>query len=411
MKEDFFTVVPPQTVLSMVDRFTPVELEDVPLARAHGRVLGRDIVITGDLPGFARSTMDGFAVRAAATFGASETNPVYLERMGAVVMGEAPGFCLGAGQAAEIPTGGMMPEGADSVVIIEHTRLIDNTLLEIFKSAAPGENVIAADEDFKKGDIALPGGVRVRSQEAGLLAALGIVDVTVFRKPTVGIISTGDEVVPAEETPAPGRVRDVNTYTLAALAEEAGARPVIYGIVDDHPDHLKEKTAAALAECDMVLLSGGSSLGTRDFTLEVINSLPDSELLVRGIAIRPGKPTLLARISGKPFWGLPGQVASAMVIFSVIVRPFIDRLAGVRGTTRRFNREISALTARNIPSVSGREDYIRVRLEEKEGVLLAWPVFGKSGLLNTMTAADGLIVIDADTEGLKAGTPVSVKLF
>jgi molybdopterin molybdotransferase len=411
MKEDFFTVVPPETVLSLIDRFDPVGLETVPLSQAHGRVLGQDIVITDNLPGFARSTMDGFAVRAAATFGASETNPVYLDRNGQIIMGEAPGFVLAAGQAAEIPTGGMMPAGADSVVIIEHTRLIDETLLEIFKPAAPGENVIAADEDFKKGEIALGRGVRLRSQEVGLLAALGIAEVAVFRMPKIGIISTGDEVVPVEETPAPGRIRDINTHTLSALTEEAGALPKAYGIVGDNLDRLKERTAVALAECDMVLLSGGSSLGTRDFTLELINSLPESELLVRGIAIRPGKPTLLARINGKPFWGLPGQVASAMVIFSVIVRPFIDRLAGLREPDRRFRKEIPARAARNIPSVSGRVDYIRVRLEDKEGLLLAWPVFGKSGLLHTMTAADGLIIIDADTEGIKAGAPVSVRLF
>lgn len=411
MKETFFTVVPPETVLSLVDRFEPVSRETVPLLQAHDRVLAGDIVATDNLPGFARSTMDGFAVRAAATFGASETNPVYLALKGSVVMGAAPDFSLAPGEAAAIPTGGMLPGGADGVVMIEHTRLIDQTLLEIAKPAAPGENATAADEDYKKGEIALSRGTRLRSQETGLLAALGVTEITVFRKPRIGIISTGDEVVPVVSRPAPGQVRDVNTHTLSALAEAAGGLAISYGIVADDLERLHEVTATALAECDMVVLSGGSSLGTRDYTLELIDTLPESELLVSGIAIRPGKPTLLARVGGKPFWGLPGQVTSAMIVFSVIVRPFINRLAGDRPDAPGPDRPISALAGRNIPSVNGRVDYIRVRLAEENGARRAYPVFGKSGLLRSMIEADGLIKIDADTEGINAGTPVSVFCF
>ncbi len=411
MKETFFKVVPPETVLCLVDRFDPVSKETITLVQAHNRVLAEDIVATGSLPGFARSAMDGYAVRAAATFGASEANPAYLETKGTVAMGESPDFALGPGEAAAIPTGGMMPEGTDSVVIIEHTRMVDDRLLEIFKPVAPGQNVMAADEDYKKGEIALNRGSRIRSQEAGLLAALGITNVTVFRKPKIGVISTGDEVVPADMDPSPARIRDVNTHTLSALVETAGGRAISYGIVNDHLEHLTEKTATALAECDMVVLSGGSSLGTRDYTLELIDKLPESELLVSGIAIRPGKPTILARVAGKPFWGLPGQVTSAMIVFSVIVRPFINRLAGRRSDNTVTDRTISALAGRNIPSAHGRVDYVRVRLAEEQGDIRAFPVFGKSGLLRSMVEADGLIAIGADTEGIDAGTPVTVLCF
>ena len=411
MKEKFFTVVPPETVLSLVDRFDPVSQETVSLLKAHDRILAVDIVVADNLPGFTRSTMDGFAVPAAATFGASEANPVYLAIKGSVVMGAAPDFSLAPGEAAAIPTGGMLPGGADGVVMIEHTRMIDQNLLEISKPAAPGENVMAADEDYKKGTIALSRGTRLRGQETGLMAALGLTEVTVFRKPRIGIISTGDEIVPVDTRPAPGQIRDVNTHTLSALAEAAGGLAFPYGIVGDDLEQLHEITTSALAECDMVVLSGGSSLGTRDYTLELIDTLPGSELLVSGIAIRPGKPTILARAGGKPFWGLPGQVTSAMIVFSVIVRAFIDRLAGRPADAPGPVRTLSALAGRNIPSVNGRVDYIRVRLAEENGARRAYPVFGKSGLLRSMIEADGLIKIDADTEGINAGTPVTVFCF
>jgi len=411
MKEKFFTVVPPETVLSLTDHFDAVAVETVPLAQARNRVLGENIQVTSDLPGFSRSAMDGFAVRAAATFGASEGNPVYLEQTTAVVMGQAPAFSLGPGQAAPIPTGGMLPAGADGVVMIEHTRLIDDTLLEISKPVAPGENVLSADEDYRAADVALTRGSRLRGQEIGLLAAIGVTAVPVFRRPTVGIISTGDEVVPVDQTPSPGQIRDINTHTLAALTEEAGGLPVTFGIVGDRLDLLREQALAALSSCDMVLLSGGSSLGARDFTLELVETLPRSEILVSGIAIRPGKPTILARVGGKPFWGIPGQVTSAMIVFSIIVRPFLNRLAGLSEEAPGRTRTVSALAGRNIPSVHGRVDYVRVKLTEGQGTLRAEPVFGKSGLLRSMVAADGLIKIDADTEGLAAGTPVTVLCF
>ncbi len=412
MKEKFFKVITPKAALSFIDRFSPVATETVQLSRARGRILARDLTAAENLPGFARSTMDGFAVRAASTFGASEGNPAYLRRTGTVVMGAAPDFSIASGEAAAIPTGGMMPDGADGVVMIEHAREIDDSLLEVTRAVAPGDNIVGADEDCKKNSIAIFPGTRLRSQEIGLLAALGITEITVFRKPVIGIISSGDEIIPVEASPLPGLVRDVNTYTLSALVETAGAVPLPLGIVGDKLDRLVNKTAAALPACDMVLLSGGSSLGGRDFTLEMINALPDSEILVSGIAIRPGKPTILARIGGKPFWGIPGQVTSAMIVFSVIVRPFVNRLAGLTGPDGPcVNRAISALAGRNIPSVHGRVDYIRVKLTEKEGSLWAYPVFGKSGLLRSMVNADGLIEIDADTEGIEAGAPVSVLCF
>jgi molybdopterin molybdotransferase len=271
--------------------------------------------------------------------------------------------------------------------------------------------MVAEDEDFKKGDVAILRGTRLRSQELGVLAALGIVSVPVYRKPVVAIIPTGDEVVAVEKTPPPGCIRDVNTHTLAGLVTGAGGVPVLFDLVPDDRMALRNVMAKALATCDMVLLSGGSSVGARDFTIAAMEDLADARILVHGIGMRPGKPTILAKVGGKAVWGLPGQVASAMVVFMMIVRPFVEHVAGQASVLTRPRHRVTARLWRNVPSVQGRIDYVRVKLVEKEGTLWAQPIFGKSGLLNTMTWADGVIEIDADTEGINAGEPVGVVLF
>jgi molybdopterin molybdotransferase len=371
-------------------------------------VLSADVVADQDLPGFRRSTMDGFAVRAASTFGASDSAPALLTVIGEVAMGTGAGESVGAGQAARILTGGMVPAGADAVVMVEHTESIDATTIEVTRAVAPGQNVIDAADDAETGESVLERGTRLRPQELGLLAALGASGIDVFRRPVVAVISTGDEVVPVEANPGPGQVRDVNAHTLCALVRGSGGDARALGIVRDDFGALLAASRAALSDADVVLLSGGSSVGSRDLTLEVIEALPESEVLLHGVAIKPGKPTILADVGGKAFWGLPGHVASAMVVYHVLVRRHLERIAGAR-PANEFR--VPAVLRRNVASVHGRRDFVRVRLEERDGRVLAYPVLGKSGLIRTMVEADGYIEIDRDSEGLDEGTEVRVALM
>jgi len=406
MKE-FFNVIDLDEVSEYIEKFLPVGVEALSLPQTVGRILAEDIISDIDLPDFRRATMDGFAVRGASTFGASEGNPAYLSVKGAVTMGEAPDYSIGPGEAVRISTGGMLPQGADSVIMIEHTATIDEATVEAYRSVAPGQNVIDVGEDYSKGKTILTGGTKMRPQETGLLAAFGHTSVNVYKQPVIGIISTGDEIVAIDEIPGPGQIRDINTYTLSGLVQQTGAKSVSFGIVHDNFKALSEKCAQALSRCDMVLVSGGSSVGVRDLTIDVLNSLKDTNIFFHGISISPGKPTILAKVQGKAFWGLPGHVVSAMIVYSRIVKPFVEHISGL---ALKFNRElrIQAVLSRNLSSAQGRVDYIRVRLFQRQGRLQAEPILGKSGLINTMVQADGLIEIGMNTEGLEKGTEVEV---
>ncbi len=409
MKE-FFKVTNLGDVLGLAGDFSPVGTEEIDLMETGGRVLAENVISDIDLPDFSRSTMDGYAVSAVSTFGASEGNPAYLNIKGTIMMGESSGFSIGSGEAAKISTGGMLPDGADSVVMVEYTEAVDDTTIEVYRSVAPGQHVIGKGEDLKEGEAILSAGVKIRPQETGILAALGKEKIKVYQQPSVGILSTGDEIVPINMVPKPGQIRDINTYTLSGLVEKAGGIPKIYGIVIDDYDVLFDKCSRALQESDMVVISGGSSVGTRDFTIEVLSNLPDSEIFIHGISISPGKPTILAGVQGKPFWGLPGHVVSAMVVFEIVVKPFIEQLGGIPGEKENLHG-ISAVLTRNISSAPGRGDFVRVRLIEENGNLMAEPVLGKSGLINTMVKADGLVKVGTNTEGLDKGTVVEVMLI
>lgn len=408
--KDFFNVMSLEAVLNLRDRFVRLPVEQVPLSAAHGRILASSLVSDADLPDFPRATMDGYAVSASSTFGASSGSPAWLTLAGSVAMGEAPSFEVGPGRAARIATGGMLPPGTDSVVMVEHTEKVDDTTIEVYKSVAPGQHIIAIGEDFEKGRVILDQGQVLRPQEVGLLAAFGIDPVSVYRQPRIGIISTGDEVVPVTTQPPPGHIRDINTYTLQGLVIEAGGIPVSYGIVKDNESDLFDLCSQAHAENDMVLISGGSSVGLRDFTTNVLERLPDSRVLVHGISISPGKPTLMAQAGGKAVWGLPGHVVSAMIVFDVVVKPFVRTLSGqtVIDSDLFF---VPATLTRNVASGQGREEYIRVMLSKQGKEVFAEPVLGKSGTLNTMVHADGLIRIPLNSEGIEKGTPVQVRLF
>ena len=410
MTTEFFEVTDLEDVLAHARDVRPVGTETVPLAEAAGRVLAVDMVSDVDLPPFYRATMDGYAVAAASTFGASEGNPAYLTIRGRVDMGKTPDVTVGPGEAARISTGGMLPDGADSVVMIEHTEAVDETTLEVYRSVAPGQHAIAPGEDFAKDTVVIPSGRRLRPQEIGLMAAFGRTDVTVHGRPVIAVVSTGDEIVPVEAAPGPGQIRDINTHTLSGLIAAAGGVPMAMGIVPDDFDRLLDACTRAVAQADMVLISGGSSVGTRDYTIQVLEAMPDAEVLVHGIPISPGKPTILARTRDQLVWGLPGHVVSAMVVFTRVVRPFVDRLCGLAGDGGGPVRVPARLT-RNLSSAQGRVDFVRVRLTREGEDLLAHPVLGKSALINTMVKADGLIEIGKNNEGLDKGTVVSVILL
>ncbi len=405
--KDFFKVTDLHTVFTCRSEFACVKTETISLKNAGGRILANPVVSDIDIPPFPRSTMDGYSVSASSTFGASEGNPAYLDVKGSVMMGEIPSFSIIRGEAARISTGGMLPDGADSVVMIEHSEPIDAHTIEVYRSVAPGQHMIEAGEDVKKGSTILDRGRKLRPQEIGLLAAIGKEVVPVYKQPVVGIISTGDEIVPIHVTPEPGRIRDINSYSLADMVREAGGVPVTFDIVPDQLNALLEKCTSALQQTDMVLISGGSSVGKRDFTIDVLSALPEARILAHGISISPGKPTILAKAGKKAVWGIPGHVASAMVVMAIVVRPFIEHISGLSVNQKSLSG-ISAMLNRNVSSAQGRIDYVRVRIIEKDGRLQAEPILGKSGLLNTMVKADGLIEIGLNDEGLDKGTMVDV---
>ncbi|MBW2708936.1 MAG: molybdopterin molybdotransferase MoeA [Deltaproteobacteria bacterium] len=409
--EAFFKLKIPTEVFHIINGFSPVGEETVSLEDTFGRVLSVDLTAPEDLPDFFKSTMDGYAVQSKNTFGATESLPALLEITGEVSMGEAENIIVESGQAVKIPTGGMLPAGADGVVMVEYCSLLDEKTLEVSRAISPLENTIQPGDDFKKGAVILPAGKRLRPQDLGVLAGLGFLEVPVFRKPKVAILSTGDEMVPVSQNPTPGEVRDINRYTLGALCRNMGAVPVYMGICSDHFEPLKEMVEKAVSSADIVWISGGSSVGTRDFTLKVFETLPDFELLVHGISISPGKPTIIGRTGAKPVIGLPGHPASALVVAEIFMTRMLRTLSGNMDARHDVHTVKQAILKRNIPSSGGREDYVRVRLEKDGEHLKVVPIFGKSGLISTLVEADGLIRIDMNTEGLYEGDEVDVMLF
>lgn len=411
---EFLTLQPVDALLRRIREFSILPEESVPLADCLGRTLAFPFLAGENLPGFERSTMDGFAVRARDVFGASEGAPALLEYAGECPMGAAPGIRLQTGQTARIWTGGMMPQGADAVVMLEYSRFVGDTQVELTRPAAPGDHVLARDEDARAGQELIPAGKVLRAQEIGLLAALGQATVSVRRRPRVAVISTGDEVLLLEETPLPGQVRDVNSYTLTALAQAAGAEARSFGLVRDNKDVLQEKIREALDFADVVLVSGGSSAGQRDYTVNAFAGLPGCEILAHGVAVSPGKPLIMAHIGEQSLWGMPGNVASALVCGEVFIRPLLRRLLGQGVDMPPWQASLTAELARPVSSTQGRRDYIRVTLEpplRDGGPLLARPVMGKSGVISTLVKAEALIVCPEDQEGLAAGELVRFHLL
>lgn len=390
----------------------PRRRKSVPLLEALGYRLYEDIRSPGDVPGFGRSTMDGFAVRARDTFGSSEGMPAYLDVAGEVLMGKDAPQSTRPGQAWRIPTGGMLPGDCDAVVMVEHTEELDERTVGVTRPVAPGENIVSRGEDVSAGDLLASRGQVVRPQELGVLAAAGITGVDVEDRLRVAIISSGDEVVDPAGTPGPGQVRDINSYTLYGLVAGAGSVPVPCGIVGDDYERLRETMSARLDGSDIVLISGGSSVGARDISAGVIESLGKPGILFHGISIKPGKPTIGAVVEGKPVFGLPGHPVSAMVVFSLLVEPLI-RKGRYPDDEDQFLLDfpVTARITRNLRSAAGREDFARVSLRQEKGQLLADPVLGKSGLIATMARAGGLARIPPQLEGVEAGDLVRIKII
>jgi molybdopterin molybdotransferase len=384
-------------------------LEAIATSAAHGRITARAVTAPEPLPPFARSTVDGYAVRARDTFGASDSLPAYLTLAGEVPMGAAPGFSVQPGQAALIHTGGMIPPGSDAVVMVENTQVARPNEVELLRAAAPGENVLQAGEDVQAGQTILAAGRRLRPAEIGGLMALGLVAVDVVVAPRVAIISSGDEVIPPEQASQTGQVRDVNSYTLSALVEKHGGAALRYGIVPDQRQALRDKLTVALAECDMVVVTAGSSASTRDLTADVINELGQPGVLAHGVNVKPGKPSILAVVGGKPVIGLPGNPVSALVIARLFVVPLVERLLGLPDGAPRA--ALSARLTTNLASQAGREDWVPVRLTSGPQGWSAEPIFYKSNLIFTLTQADGMLVIPADATGLETGALVVVELL
>jgi molybdopterin molybdotransferase len=403
---EFFTT---RTVAEALSGFRPARrtpAEVIPLADALQRIPAASVTAPHALPGFARSTVDGFAVRAADTYGVSDGLPGYLDVAGAVQMGAAPDVAVGPGTVVSMPTGGVMPPGADAVIMVEYTQEAMPGTIEVVRPVAPGDGVVRADEDAAAGADLVPAGRPLRAHDLGMLAAAGLTSVAVHARPLVTIFSTGDEVVPpATATLRPGQVRDASAVALAALVSESGGEPVQGGIVPDDPEALEAALRGALTGSDVIVISAGSSVGARDGTATAVGRLGAPGIWCHGLAIKPGKPTLLAECAGVPVIGLPGNPRSALVVFRLIGMPLVRRIGGC--TSPPAEPVVRARLQRDLASATGRLDVVQVRVRDD----VATPLFGLSALLSILTAADGYVIVPEEATGLDSGTEVEVTLY
>jgi molybdopterin molybdotransferase len=403
---EFFTT---RTVAEALSGFRPARrtsAEVIPLADALQRIPAASVTAPHALPGFARSTVDGFAVRAADTYGVSDGLPGYLDVAGAVHMGAAPDVAVGPGTVVSMPTGGVVPPGADAVIMVEYTQEAMPGTIEVVRPVAPGDGVVRGDEDAAAGADLVPAGRPLRAHDLGMLAAAGLTSVAVHARPLVTIFSTGDEVVPpATATLRPGQVRDASAVALAALVSESGGEPVQGGIVPDDPDALEAALRGALTGSDVIVISAGSSVGARDGTATAVGRLGAPGIWCHGLAIKPGKPTLLAECAGVPVIGLPGNPRSALVVFRLIGMPLVRRIGGC--TSPPAEPVVRARLQRDLASATGRLDVVQVRVRDE----VATPLFGLSALLSILTAADGYVIVPEEATGLDSGTEVEVTLY
>lgn len=396
---------PDEALQLMLDCFPPRPKEErVPLETALGRVLFCDMRGEEYVPGFDRSIVDGYAVRASDTFGCSDALPAMLQADGAVDMGRPAPRPLSSGHCAAIPTGGALPGGADAAVMVEYTEDYGDGSVGIVKPVAPGQNLIRRGEDLRPGQVFLRAGRRLAAQDIGALAALGVTEVAVCRPPLAAILSTGDELVPVTQAPAEGQVRDVNSALLRAVAQEAGADTRSLGIIPDKEALLGQAIDAAVAASDLVVLSGGSSVGQKDAARRVIESR--GEILFHGVAMKPGKPTMLGAVAGKPVLGLPGHPAAAFFAARLFLRPLLLRLMGAEERPAALTATLTEAIGAN----HGRAQYTGVTLSGKDGAWRAHPIHGQSGLIVPLAGAHGYVCVPRDREGFSAGETVTVTL-
>jgi len=408
---EFFRVLPAAEALKLFDvHWQPAPQTEILLtAAALNRIVAADLVSPLQVPSFRKSTVDGYAVRARDTFGASQSLPAFLEVIAEVRMGDVPARHVEQGEAIQIHTGGMLPDSADAVVMVEYVQAAGGGEIEILKAVAPGENVIQLGEDVAENEIILRRGHRIRPQDIGGLLAVGITQVEALRRPRVGILSCGDELVAPQVTPPPGKVRDINAYTLSALVEQAGGEPLRLGIVSDNLQEYQRTAKNGFSQSDLLLLSAGSSVSARDYTRDVIHHLGQPGVLQHGLATKPGKPTIIAVCDNKPVIGLPGNPVSALLVARQLLPDLIARCTGQTAAPPRVIRAVLSL---GVASVTGREDWVAVRLKHKEDVYpVAEPVFGKSNLIFTLIQAQGLLRIPLNSGGLDAGSLIDVMLF
>jgi len=379
---------------------TRMRAVEVALSAALGRILAENVIAEGDLPPFDRSAVDGYAVRAQDTFEASQFNPKILKL--------TQGNGVGLKEAREIWTGNPMPPGADAVVMMEHTRRIGEGI-EVWAPLTPGENVSKRGEDVNRGEVALKAGTRLGAHHMALLAALRKTRVDVAKKPLVALLSTGNELVELGREPEPHQVVDVNRLTLSSLCLELGAETLDLGIARDDAEEIGAKIVEGLREADVVIVTGGTSVGFADLVPMVVGQMGKPGIVVHGIAMRPGMPTALAVLQGKPIFMLSGNPVAAMVGFEVFARPLILKLLGVESEPRPM---VKARLTQRVASTLGRRVFLRVKVFEKEGDFFAEPIRVRgSGILTTMTKANGYVIIPENREGVDQGELVTVHLF
>ncbi|SNT21178.1 molybdopterin molybdochelatase [Anaerovirgula multivorans] len=384
-----------------------LEQEEISILDALDRIIWQDVYSTINVPEFNRSTVDGYAVISKDTFGASESLPSFLKNVGEVEMGAPTKITLRSGECCYVPTGGMLPENCDGVVMVEYTEVLDDDTVCIQTAIAPKENILQLGEDIAEGQVVFNRGHKLRSQDIGVLAGMGLTRIKVYRKPKVSIISTGDEIVSPEEEVKPGQIKDMNTYSLATAVMKDSCEVVAMAVVKDDFGLLEDTLRNSMEVSDVILVSGGSSMGTKDVTKDVINALGEPGVFIHGLAVKPGKPTIVGKVNNKIIFGLPGQPVSALVIYQTLVRYLIKHLYGDKGLIPYITGELAV----NIASAPGREHYVMVNISQENEKNVIFPVHGKSGLLTMMTKSVGYIKIDTNQEGLIKGQTVKVYLF
>ena len=387
----------------------PVGVEQVSLPQAHQRVLAKDVEAPLDVPPFNRSTVDGYAVKAENTFNADEECPITLKLLGRVTIGEIPEIAVEKKATVGIVTGAPLPSGADAVVMMEYT-VQKNNLLSFYRAVSKGENVMEAGSDIRMGETVIKKGEKLSFRDIGVLAALGFTKADVYKRPRVAVISTGAEIVEPGESLPPGKIYDINAYTISAAVQECGGQPLNFGIIPDKIDALKAVLKKALDSADIVITSGGVSVGPMDVIPEVLNMLGKPGVIISGIAVKPGKPTTIAIVDGKPIFSLPGHPTSSVLIFHILVRSIILKMTGSR---QESPFTLKAITAEKMFQAKGRRTFVMVNLiRDRSGKLLTHPVFlGLSGAITTLSKADGFVVIPERRQFIGAGEEITVNLF